>query len=320
MSAPVFWGLALMQKFIVWNKGQQVSVFDIEDEGDEKVKRRAPTKETIRHLFALSGNLCAFPNCNHLLISATGGYLGHICHIEAAEEGGERFNPDMSNEERRAPANLMLMCYDHHVETNNVVEYPVERLRKIKLDHERMFSGVDALILGEMWDWDKTHELIFPINFHRYYQFAQWPMHEYEAMREFEADARQRLKFLAEAPLPVRAYLELVCKRIVLQVERLEDRRYMLNQEGFDIDTLRVVDMQHGSRLSDHRILEFNTLLGTYKLGGVHIGDRRDEHAIYVRTVADDPFFPNIIRFAQLYGTPTEVFFHTLDFSSLQSV
>lgn len=51
------------------------------------------------------------------MVGDNGNFIGQICHIEAAEEGGERFNPNMTNEERRAFDNLMLMCYEHHVVT-----------------------------------------------------------------------------------------------------------------------------------------------------------------------------------------------------------
>ncbi len=291
-------------------------MFDIEDDSDEVAKRLAPTKETIRHLFALSGNLCAFPGCERNLIAPTGTYVGQICHIEAAEEGGERFNKDMSNEQRRAAANLMLMCYDHHQETNNVVEYDVERLRKMKLDHERLFSGADALILGEIRNWDKTHDLFLPENFNRYYEVMEWPHDHLEFKAEFEAEARERIQFLAQAPLPVRAYLELVCKRIVLQQERYGGFNY---RQEFDPSVLLVVDMQNGSRLTDRRLVELNTLLGTYRLGGVNIEDHAYEHTIYVRSIEDVPFFEELIRFAERCKIPSEVFFHTLDFSSLQS-
>jgi hypothetical protein len=63
-----------------------------------------------------------------------GDFIGQLCHIEAAEEGGERFNPSMTNDERRAVANLMLMCYPHHVKTNDVNTYTVDVLRKMKSD------------------------------------------------------------------------------------------------------------------------------------------------------------------------------------------
>lgn len=107
----------------------------------EKAKRLKPKENVLRELYSKSGNQCAFPGCNSVLCDEKGNFIGQICHIEAAEEGGERFNPNMSNEERRSYDNLMLMCYKHHVITNNVNEYPVSKLKKMKKDHEEKFSG-----------------------------------------------------------------------------------------------------------------------------------------------------------------------------------
>ena len=45
------------------------------------------------------------------MMNEQGVFVGQVCHIEGAEEGGERFNPRMSNEERRAAANLMLSVF-----------------------------------------------------------------------------------------------------------------------------------------------------------------------------------------------------------------
>ena len=86
----------------------------------EKPKRLAPTTDTTRELFLKSGNLCAFPGCGRLMMNGDGVFIGQVCHIEAAEEAGERFNLAMSNEDRRAFSNLMLMCYEHHQITNDV--------------------------------------------------------------------------------------------------------------------------------------------------------------------------------------------------------
>ena len=78
------------------------------------VRRLEPTKSVLRELFLKSGNECAFPSCHHKIISSDGTFLAQICHIEAALENGERFNPNQTNKERRAFDNLMLMCYAHH--------------------------------------------------------------------------------------------------------------------------------------------------------------------------------------------------------------
>ncbi|WP_051609928.1 hypothetical protein [Terasakiella pusilla] len=102
--------------------------------------RKAHTKEIIRELFAKSGNQCAFPDCNHPLIDDDGDYVAQICHIEAASEGGERYNERMTDDERAAPSNLLIMCHRHHVKTNNVDIYTVPILQDMKRQHETRFS------------------------------------------------------------------------------------------------------------------------------------------------------------------------------------
>lgn len=62
--------------------------------------------------------------------------MGQICHIEAANPGGQRFNPKSTDEERRSSANLLLLCYRHHKETDDVTEFDMSALRSMKRQHE----------------------------------------------------------------------------------------------------------------------------------------------------------------------------------------
>lgn len=119
----------------------------------ENAKRLAPTSDVIRELYLKSGNQCAFPGCYNVMVNEMGTFIGQVCHIEAAEEGGERFNPNMTNEERRSFDNLMLMCYEHHVVTNDVLKYPVSKLKKMKKDHEDKFSGVIQKMQNSVVDY-----------------------------------------------------------------------------------------------------------------------------------------------------------------------
>src|SRR4051794_3646941 len=80
---------------------------------NKKAKRLTLKFETFREIFLKSDNRCAFPGCNAVIMNSDGLFIGQICHIEAAEEGGPRFNPIMTNEDRRKASNLMLMCYPH---------------------------------------------------------------------------------------------------------------------------------------------------------------------------------------------------------------
>lgn len=101
--------------------------------------RKAPKLDTLRALFAKSGNCCAFPGCKNKIINNKNQLIGEVCHIEAAEEGGERYNPNQTDEERRHYDNLILLCHEHHVETNDIQEYTVNKLKNMKKVHEAKF-------------------------------------------------------------------------------------------------------------------------------------------------------------------------------------
>ncbi|OOF32108.1 hypothetical protein [Salinivibrio proteolyticus] len=126
--------------------------------------RLSPKLETLRALFARSGNQCAFPGCTHPLVNGDNLFIAQVCHIEAASSGGERFNPDSDDEYRRSYENLILLCYPHHIETDDVDRYPVEKLKEMKLNHEQLFEKssfkIDEAVLYKLKDqmdeyWEK---------------------------------------------------------------------------------------------------------------------------------------------------------------------
>lgn len=102
--------------------------------------RKAITKGVIRTLFARTGNQCAFPGCYHPLIDEDDDFVAQICHIEAASLGGPRFNPAMTDEERRSPENLLILCHRHHVKVDNADLYSVNTLKKLKADYEAKWA------------------------------------------------------------------------------------------------------------------------------------------------------------------------------------
>jgi len=116
----------------------------------ETPKRLAPKQDTLRELFLKSGNLCAFRGCDAILLDEDGTFTAQICHIEAAEPGGERFNPNMTNEERRAFPNLILLCYRHHQITNDVGRHDVASFKAMKAAHEHRFAGPDRPMLEKL--------------------------------------------------------------------------------------------------------------------------------------------------------------------------
>ena len=99
---------------------------------------RTPSQRTIKRLFALSGNCCAFPRCAEMIVEvSTGTVLGEVCHIKAANPAGPRFDPQQSAAERHGYDNLILMCAKHHTVIDDDEEsYTVERLLGMKAHHE----------------------------------------------------------------------------------------------------------------------------------------------------------------------------------------
>lgn len=101
-------------------------------------KARAYTQLTLKRLFALSGNNCAFPNCSVILTNSNNGTnFSNICHIADASPGN-RYDANMTDKERADFDNLILLCPNHHIETNDP-KYTVSGLKKMKQDHESNF-------------------------------------------------------------------------------------------------------------------------------------------------------------------------------------
>ena len=144
----------------------------------EEVKRLEPTKDTIRELFVKSGNECAFPECGHRIIDENGVFIAQICHIEAAEKRGQRFNENMTNESRRHVSNLMLMCHKHHKITDNVDLYPVDRLQEMKRRHEARFTNAVETIYKSIVDEMTTLVPAVPQTLARYIAVLETPSHE----------------------------------------------------------------------------------------------------------------------------------------------
>jgi hypothetical protein len=101
--------------------------------------RLPPTPATIKKLFALSGNCCAFTGCRENIVDSDGNLIGEVCHIEAAEPKGERYNQKSNDEYRRSFPNLILLCGKHHKITNDIEKYDPLRLKEIKAAHETKF-------------------------------------------------------------------------------------------------------------------------------------------------------------------------------------
>ena len=96
-----------------------------------------PSIKTVKQLFALSGNRCAFPQCGRAIVQPHGIVTGEICHIAARSKKGPRYDQNLSGEAMHSFENLILLCEAHHkIVDGDKKIYTIELLRSIKAVHE----------------------------------------------------------------------------------------------------------------------------------------------------------------------------------------
>lgn len=104
-----------------------------------------PNLSTIKRLFAMSGNMCAFPGCQVPIVEESGTVTGEICHIKAQSPMGPRYDPDQKDEQRHSYENLILFCRRHHkVVDSQASLYDVDALKEIKAIHEGLVGRVET--------------------------------------------------------------------------------------------------------------------------------------------------------------------------------
>ncbi len=92
-----------------------------------------------------SAYTCSNPDCNNLCIGPSKekidqvNYFGKVAHISAASEGGPRYDPSLTPEERSSIENAIFLCSNcaDMIDKNNGVDYNNSVLKKWKEDHER---------------------------------------------------------------------------------------------------------------------------------------------------------------------------------------
>jgi hypothetical protein len=101
-----------------------------------------PSVPTLKRLFGISGNKCAFPGCQNPILTENGTLIGDMCHIEAHSPGGPRYNSTQTEDEREGFGNLLLLCKIHHPVIDNEYEcYTVAVLKKMKAEHEQKYTN-----------------------------------------------------------------------------------------------------------------------------------------------------------------------------------
>ncbi|MGJ9418103.1 hypothetical protein ACHAC9_10095 [Massilia sp. CMS3.1] len=267
-------------------------------------KRLAPTRETLRELYLKSGNRCAFPGCKKALFNAKGIFAGQICHIEAAEPGGQRFNKHQTNEQRRHPTNLVLMCYDHHVETDDVLKFDVDRMKRIKEEHEKLFSDVVGSMLKTVTDHTTLIEPLFAKNLRKLDRVLGWKSSDdelAEALKELQPLTAK----LAKIPMPSR-------ELFVILVNRGAKGQFSAALE------VSVPEVKQATNLASNELRECFSILDNH---GFTYDNGTNDFGVQMAGIASPssgwPLWADIKRFCKKEKTDLSQIIINLDFSVL---
>jgi hypothetical protein len=93
-------------------------------------------------LWGRSGNRCALYECRKILVvnktpDDRESIIGEMAHIKGEKPGAPRYDARMTDKQRNAYDNLILVCGDHHKMIDDQFNtYTVDKLHQIKRQHE----------------------------------------------------------------------------------------------------------------------------------------------------------------------------------------
>ena len=280
------------------------------------INKRLRIKESaLKTLFAYSGNVCAFDGCKQTIINEFGDVHGEIAHIRSVGSQGKkaaRYDPNATAEELRDFDNLILLCHEHHVETDNEQKYPVEKMITMKAKHEARFNGLISELLATVGDQTKNTSVVYPVNFEAYRA-----VHPILTLNDDEISGTKdgviiAIGRLAKLPPNARAMLAVIA-------DRADSSFDYLHQVSIPVETLRsIMDLSH---------TEFDSILTTLieydyvKIEEDYEAPWRGERII-LRDEEDKSglqIFTEVILISRALGIPTEELVLDLDWSKLDT-
>ncbi|TGK89994.1 hypothetical protein EHQ23_02435 [Leptospira bourretii] len=266
--------------------------------------RLTPKSNTLRELYLKSGNQCAFPECNELMINSEGEFIGNVCHIEAAEPEGQRYNSLQTDEDRRSYSNLMLMCQKHHKITNNVEKYTTETLKTIKKNHEKKFEDIAMIIGKSIRDWTENQFVITPKNIRKIETLLKWNFEQYQFQPTID-DIIEYSKRLEELPLNTRKLFLIMAKNIKLS-------------HDYSPDSVDPRIIEEKCSINHEELERHLVLLEKARLcSRVNIRDYEDPTIEFYNTKTDWRLLRELNSFCNLSGNTLDEFLLDLDFSIL---
>lgn len=155
----------------------------------------SPDAQTQRRLFAASAGYCQNPGCvNELFVEAAGKsiHIAEMAHVFAATDGGPRTNPSLSQEERGAFENLIMLCANCHTMVDKAPEaFPDKMILNWKREHENKLKGLFGVV--KFGDRVSARQAVEPLLAKNHLIFKHYGPH-IDAANNPESGAAERWK------------------------------------------------------------------------------------------------------------------------------
>jgi len=276
----------------------------------EEPKRLTPKTEVLRSLFLLSGNECAMPDCKTVLIDSVGSMVGDIAHIAAAMPGGQRFDPSMTNEDRRAFDNLLLLCRAHHGQVDGgKTTFTAEALKLIKAQHEARFSAVEDTIRKQFeTQYPDATDDVMPTKATSLDGLQKMLGEDFMADGDVETELPKLEHYVDQLAKVPEIYRDFMCQVI--------KRAWKLDAWQFDRSSVLCEDLTAALGVSAAKLKRNVTMLDRYGLAD--LGEDNDgEPVVDIYDPGDIVRWADIAHFCDERGIPLESFVVELSFGQL---
>ena len=197
------------------------------------------------------------------------------------------------------------MCYDHHVETNNVDKFEVDAMVRIKAEHEKKFSDVVGTMLLTVTDHTTLTTALVPKDLKKIHTALKWNLSDDEH-DELLADLINLIANISKVPLPSRELFSIVLKRS-------DGGRFSADLE------CSVADIKQATGLSNSELRECFSILGN--AGFTFDNDVNDFGVQMIgisKTKSGWPIWSDLREFCKKQAIDLSLLIESLDFSSLE--
>jgi 5-methylcytosine-specific restriction endonuclease McrA len=238
------------------------------DKSEKKSKERlVPKPSTLRKIHVLSGNQCARPGCNTILVNSNGTFVASVCHIYAAEKNGPRPNGNLTPEQKRSSENLMLLCnVCHKIVDTEEDRYSATLLKKWKADREKVFSEIGSSLkksyLSQISD-ERDHFVNRPLkNLDRYIKYLDKNNYSHSIDDSEVQELNLYVEKLKQLTLNDRSLLAKIVET-ALSMLNIPEGDYGIEIHPDDLKVLRINEVP----LLDNKINKFSKTLERHNLG-----------------------------------------------------